>query len=269
MQGAKQATAVKLPSLAELDADIQARIVGTRYFKIGRIDEFGRLIGYGEYPKGQVPTDHQAFHYDAEGQVIYFEKHSREFSRPSKRYYRYEDDQLVDSIWVDRYGRFDNYHRYVFDDLSGLLTWRAEYHPDGTLFYTIKSEYDYKAQLTEERWFDPDRRMIRRYVYAFDERGEVVSQHLYDSRNRLEGFHTYQHDAKGNLLERRWHSPDGQPKGGYVYTYGPHDRIVKIQALNDNGALNVRKEFVYDAVGNVTREKWFDNKNALVKDLQF
>ncbi len=267
--GAAKERAIVLPSLAELDAETKSRIASTRYFKIGRINELGRLIGYGEYPKGKVPSDHQAFHYDAQGRVIYFEKFSREYTKPSKRYYRYEDDNLLDSIWVDRYGRFDNYHRYVFDELSGLMTWRAEYHQDGSLYYTIKSEYDYRALITEESWFDDQRRMIRRFIYAYDDKGELVTQHLYDGRNSLEGFHSYRYDAKGNLLERRWHLPNGQRRGGYAYTYGLQDRISKIQVLNETGGLNARKEFAYDVVGNVTRERWYDNQGRLAKDLQF
>jgi hypothetical protein len=269
MGGAIQEREVRLPSLAELEADTRARIVATRTFTIGRIDEFGRLIGYGEFPAGQVPSDHQAFHYDAEGRVIYFEKHSREFTKPSKRYYRYEGEVLVDSIWVDRYGRFDNYHRYVFDEWTGLMAWRAEYRQDGSLFYTIKSDYNYRAQVEDETWYDDQHRMIRRFAYAYDDRGEVVSQHLYGSRNQLEGFHTYRHDAKGNVLSRRWHAPDGTPRGGYAYTYGPKDRVTKIEALNEAGKVSLRKEFDHDAIGNVTRERWFDHENRLIKDLRF
>lgn len=266
---AATARTVKIPELADLDAEIKKQIKSVRYFKIGRIDQFGRLIGYGEYPKGKVPFEHQAFHYDAQGRVVYFEKYIRDFSKPSKRYYRYEGDNLADSIWVDRYNRFDTYHCYIFDELTGLMTWRAEYQSDGSLFYTIKSDYDQRGLITSESWFDTSNRMIRRFLYAYDAKGELSTQHLYDARSRLEGHHSYTYDKRGNLLERRWHGADGKRRNGYAYVYGPMDRVATIKVLNDKGNPIMRKEFAYDAIGNVVRERWFDQRGALIKDLQF
>lgn len=260
---------IVVPTPAELNAEIKPLIKSVRHFKSGRVNKYGRVEGIVEYLKGKVPHDHQDHHYDAQGRVIYFEKFTREFTKPTSRYYRYQDGQLSDAIWVDRYGNIENFHHYRYDYLSQLLVWRGEFDHTGELFYSIKSAYDSKNNLVEEAWYDANNTFVKRYAFTYDPKGELETESHYDQRDALIGFNHMTYDAKGNLLERRWNSPQGQVRSRFVYTIDKRNQVTALQLFGPNDQLKTRQEFSYDDVGNVVRERWFDDRGELVKDLRF
>lgn len=261
---------IVVPTPEQLSAEIKPQIKSVRHFKSGRINKYGKVVGVVEYPKGRVPYDHQDHHYDAQGRVIYFEKFTREFTKPTLRYYRYQDGHLFDSIWVDRYGNIENFHHYRYDDLSQLLVWRGEFDHTGKLFYSIKSAYDSKNNLVEDAWYDASNKFMKRYAFTYHKKnGEIETESHYDQNDVLIGFNHMTYDAKGNLLERRWNSPQGQARSRFVYTIDKKNQVTALQLFGPGNQLKTKQEFSHDDVGNVVRERWFDDRGKLIKDLRF
>lgn len=260
---------IVVPTPSELNAAILPRIESVRHFKSGRIDRYGKVVGVVEYPKGKVPFDHQAHHYDDRGRVIYFEKFIREFTKPTRRYYRYQDRQLSHAIWVDRYGNIENVHHYRYDDLTQLLVWRAEFDHTGKLFYSISSSYDSHNNLVEEAWYDASNRFVKRYAFTYHQNGEIETESHYDQNNAPIGFNHMTYDARGNLLERRWNSPQGQARSRFVYTVNAKNQVTVLRLFGPDNKIKTEQQFSYDEIGNVVRECWFDDRGELVKDLRF
>ncbi|HEY9899960.1 MAG TPA: hypothetical protein V6D00_12320 [Pantanalinema sp.] len=255
----------------QLIAEAKAQIKACRSFKSGKINKYAQVEGVREYPKGQAPFDRQVHHHDDRGRVVFFEKFVREFSRPSLRVYRYRDasPEIADAIWIDRYGRIENYHVYHCDPVTGLMLWRAEYDIHGNLFYSIRSGYDARSQLVEESWYDPQNRLLKRHGYTYDAKGELASELHHDAQNRLRGFNAFSYDARGNLLERRWHDGQGTCRSRFVYTIDKQDRVASLKLIGPSEKLQVKQDFTYDAQNNVIKEVWTDEKGAVVKELRF
>lgn len=260
-----------MDKLAEHVADIEKRIVKVRHFKTGRIDKYGHVVGIKEYPEGKVPFEHQDHCYDDEDRVIELLKYDRDFSRPTKRLYFYEKGsyKVSESIWIDRYGKIENIHRYVYDSETGLMTERAEYDREGQIFYSIRSVYDDSGNMVEESWHGRKGEPIKRHTYEYDESGEIVIEVQYDRENNMIGFYNFSYDERGNLLEKQWHNSAGTLMSTFRYVCDEEDRVIRISLFGPEDGLENSQEFVYDDVGNIIEEKWYDENENLVKHLRY
>lgn len=264
-----QQTLISIPSPEQVLAEIKPQIRSMKSFQTGKVNKYGKVVGINEYPKGKVPFERQDHHYDEQGNAVYFEKFVREFSKPSVRCYWYKDGMLDHAVWFDRYGVLENLHVYLYDDLTGLLCWRAEYDHEGKLFYSIKSKYDSRSNLTEEIWLDNGNRFMKKYVYTYHPSGLLASESRYNHGGTLDGFHYFVYDKKGNMTERRWYSARGEVLSRFAYTFDPKDRVTKLQLYGPGDVLQTSQDFGYDEVGNVLRERLYDEKGRVVKDLRY
>jgi len=257
--------------LAGILREIDGRVVNCRHFKSGRIDEYGNVAGIKEYPDGRVPFEHQDHYYDDLGRVIRLEKYDREFSKPTLRLYFYEEGSIKvsESIWLDRYGRIDNIHRYRYNPETGLLVWRAEYSSEGDIFYAIHSTYDDIQKLVQEKWVDRKENQIKRLRYAYDQNGEMSLEEEYNQEDHMVGFFRFTYDERGNLKEKIWHNPAGKVMSSYIYECLDDFQPVKVKLVDDDGTILSWEEFIYDEIGNVTTEKLFDGSGELVKVLRY
>jgi len=260
-----------IPTPQDLLAEIRPQAHTVRHFRSGRINQYGRVEGVKEFPAGTVPFERQDHHYDTLGRVVYLEIFVRDFSRPTIRCYRYQDDTsaVTEAVWIVRYGRIENVHRYEYDEVLGLLLWRAEYDHEGHLYYSIGSSYDASNHLVEERWLDPHDRFMKRYAYAYEANSELSAELHYDQHDELQGFNRFQYDRRGNLTERAWHDPAGHVRSRFCYTHDSRDHLIRLCLLGGDGQLQIRQEFESDPIGNPIREQWFDPSGELIKDLNF
>ncbi len=264
------AKTVRIASAKELIDEAKGKIVRARYFKSGKTDKYGKIEGWHEYPADAVPFEHQVHHYDERGRVVFFEKFTREFSKPSMRVFLYEDGwSVAEGIWIDRYGRIENYHRYHYDTATNLLTWRAEYDHEGKLYYYIKSRYDEKNGHIEDAWYTADDKLHKRLEYTNDSTGEPLEQREFDLANNLVGTLKFKYDKRANVIERAWHNGQGVRMSRFAYAYDAKDQVTKVELRGDKDKIEARQEFSYDSVGNVLTEKWFDQAGKLYKDLRF
>ncbi|MBM3268428.1 MAG: hypothetical protein FJZ01_12325 [Candidatus Sericytochromatia bacterium] len=262
---------VQVASAKDLIEEAKSKIVRCRYFKSGKTDKYGKIEGWHEFPAGAVPFEHQVHHYDDRGRVVYFEKFVREFSKPSLRVFLYEDGwSVAEGVWIDRYGRIENYHRYHYDTSTNLLTWRAEYDHEGKLYYYIKSAYDASSSHIEDVWFTADDLLHKRLEYTNDPAtGEPLEQREFNARNELVGALRFKYDKAFNVIERAWHNPAGTRMSRFVYAYDAKNQVTKVELRGETDKIEARQEFAYDHVGNVITEKWFDQAGKLYKDLRF
>ncbi|MBI6545214.1 MAG: hypothetical protein HY692_00380 [Cyanobacteria bacterium NC_groundwater_1444_Ag_S-0.65um_54_12] len=258
-----------VPSIAELQGEIRPQIVRARHYKSGKIDKVGKIVGVVEYPSETVPFEHQTHHYDSEGRVLLLEKFVKEFSKPSLRFYRYEEWHVNEAIWADRYGNIENYHRYLYDDLTALMIWRAEYTYEGKLFYYIRSEYDSTRRLLQESWFDAEDKLVKRLLYEYDAAGELASESEHDRSDLQVGSRRFKYDKQGNLTERAWFNKEKKRMSRFLYTYDAKNQLVRVELRGVQDQLEARQEFTHDRIGNVIAEKWFDATGQLVKNLCF
>ncbi|MEB3186890.1 MAG: hypothetical protein VKP72_05555 [bacterium] len=258
-----------IPDPAQLLAEARAAIVKSRYFQHGRTDRYGHVVGLREYPAGRVPTDHQVHHYDQAGRVILFEKYTRDFSKPTYRLYRYAGNVMNEAIWIDRYGHIEHHHCFQYDRVTGQMVWRAEYQPDGTLFYSVASTYDSVGNLIEDAYFDRNDVFVKREAYEHDKAGDVTRERFYDHENALVGFNTFTYDKQRRLTARIWHGPDGVRRSRFAYTYDRQDRLSRLTVYGPTDKNPLVQEFTYDDVGSVTRERWMEASGQVVKELVF
>lgn len=258
----------------ELDAyltQVDGEIVGLKHFKTGRIDEHGQVVGIKEYPPGQVPFEHQDHFYDEMGRVVKLEKYEREFSRPTRRLYFYDpgDPKVKESVWISRYDRVDNIHRYAYDEETGLMSYRAEYNAEGQIAYGIHSGYDLSHRLVEERWTDANKAQIKRLAYSYDDAGELATEAQYDKENRPEGFFRFTYDQRGNLVDKIWHNPQGKVMSTFRYECDEDMRVTRVRLYDENQQLLTSQEFRYDRAGNVTQETWKDGEGQVVRQRNY
>jgi hypothetical protein len=251
--------------------EIDSRVVNCRHFKSGRIDEYGNVAGIREYQAGKVPFERQDHFYDDLGRVIKLEKYDRDFSRPTLRLYFYDEGSIKvsESIWVDRYGKMENVHRYRYAPDTGLLSWRAEYNHEGQIFYAIHSTYDYFHKLIQEKWVNRGEAQIKRLRYAYDMKGELSLEEEYNQEDRMVGFFRFTYDERGNLKEKIWHNPAGKVMCTYVYECLEDFQPLSVKLYDGEGRILSWQEFAYDEVGNVTVEKLIDGSGEVVKVLRY
>jgi len=260
-----------IEDVSALVDEIKPTIKSQKSFQSGKIDKYGKVVGVREFTGNAIPFERQIHHYDAKGRVVYFEKFEREFSKPSVRMYRYQDAtaSVTESVWVDRYGTIEHYHRYTYDPVSGLLVWRAEYDVYGNLFYSIRSSYDAKFNLIEEAWYDANNTFLKRHAYTYYPKGDMATESHFNNHNQLRGFNAFKYDTRGNMLERAWHDGQGIRRSLFAYTFDKQDRVASLQLIGPDGKLQVKQDFTYDAKNSVIREVWTDETGAVVKDLRY
>ncbi|MEB3299421.1 MAG: hypothetical protein VKO21_08055 [Candidatus Sericytochromatia bacterium] len=256
----------------ELIATAKAQIVRARHYRTGRVDRFGKVVGIDEYPEGKVPHEHQTHHLDSMGRPVFFEKFERTFTKPSFRIYRFDEGEfrVRDCIWIDRYGRIDNHHRYAYDDSTSLLIWRAEYDQNGLLFYSIDSTYDDQGQNTAEIWKDNEGQIIKTLQYTYDKAGEIAVQAELGPEGNLVGELRFTYDKEGRVTERAWHRAGSKERTSRQrYTWNKQGWLTKVELRGAKDKLSASQEFQYDDVGNVIRERWLDAQGGVYKDLRF
>jgi len=241
-----------------------------KYFRIGKVDSRGEVVGMWEIAPEKLPHDFIKYSYDDKGRVVRFEKHERDFpGKPSYRTYVYEGDSRSPgkSEWFDRYGNFKGLHRYYCD--KGLMIKREELDTDGSIKYYILSKYDEYNRLTEEAWYGPDDKLDKRDVFAFDNPDipgiTPTEEEKYDENNELTGTFHYTWDERHNLIEKRWHNREGLLQSYYIHKYDKEDRIIWIGLYHEDDSLQISYEYKYDDVGNKISEKCFDGEGNLLK----
>jgi hypothetical protein len=271
-----QPTQEKTPkSIEEFNEIVNSKIVKTRYFKTGKVDEHGNVVGIKECVPGSVPHVHQEHHYDNLDRVIKFEKYEQNFSKPLTRFYFYEgaDIKLGEGVWLDRYGKIDNIHRYKYDENTGLMILRAEYNREGEIYYQIESEYDQSTdppRLIADAWKDKAGSLIKRLAYDYDENGEIVIERNYDSNNRLTGFYQFEYDERYvNLLKKEWYGPGEELRSFFAYDYDANDNVTRATLFDGSGKMESSQLYFYDGIGNIVEEKWFDDDGEMFKHIKY
>jgi hypothetical protein len=268
-------TEEKVPTnIDEFNEMVSSKIVKTRYFKTGKVDEYGHVVGIKEFEHGHVPHVHQEHHYDNLDRVIKFEKYEQEFSKPLTRFYFYEDAdiKLSEAVWLDRYGKIDNVHRYQYDENSGLMTLRAEYNREGEIYYQIESEYDKSTdppRLIGDIWKDMAGNQIKRLAYEYDESSEIVVERNYDSSNQLTGFFQFEYDEKINLLKKEWYGADEILRSFFTYEYYDNDYVKNATLFNRSGKKESSQLYFYDELCNVVEEKWLNENGEVFKHIKY
>lgn len=262
-------------SMEELLERIEVKIVSSRHFRTGKVDKYGHVVGVGEYPEGMVPHVHQDHYYDSMGRVIKFQKYEKDFSRPLTRYYFYEgeSDKLSEGVWLDRYGKIDNIHRYLYDEQTGLMIHRAEYNREGEVFYQIFSDYNYNfdpPRLVSDVWKSKTGSQIQRYVYKYDEEGEINIEERYNEEDQLVGYFKIEYDeTRENPAKKEWYGPDNQRRSYFINEFDAFGNTTKVELHDGSGALEATQVFTYDSTGNLVEEKWFDPEGKLMKHLKY
>jgi len=262
-------------TIEEFLEKIESTIVNTRHFITGKIDHYGRVLGLREVPPGRVPHVHQTHYLDSFDRPRKLEIFEKEFSKPITRLYFYEGDtqKVSESVWFNRYGKIDNIHRYQYDPETGLMTDRAEYNKEGEIFYQIHSEYDYSndpPRLIEDRWADKLGRQVQRLVYKYDETGEVNIEERYDENNRMVGYHFITYDEKlENPVKKEWFGPDNVRRSFMTYEFDSSDNVTKASLFDGEGKKEGEQVFIYDDIGNLKEEKWFDKNGKQFKHLKY
>lgn len=269
--GEKNEAQLRLEAIVKQEFD--DKIVKVRHFKTGKLDNFGLVVGMNEYI-GEFPHVRQDHSYDAHDRVLKLEKFEKDFSKPTTRLYFYEGDgnKIMESVWLDRYGKIDNIHRYAYDQETGLMMQRAEYDREGRIFYLIKTKYDMSftpPREMEEAWYDKKDALIKRQEYIYNEKGEIITENHYDSNNMFDGAFHFTYDERGILHEKKWMNKNRQFMSIFRYTVDANENTTKAELLDADGNLESYQTFVYDAIGNLTEEKWFHADGEMFKHLKF
>lgn len=260
--------------IEEFVKSIDEFIVGHKHFKTGKLDNYGHAVGIQECPEGRVPHVHQTHYYDKHDRVLKIELYEKEFSKPKTRIYFYEgdNDKISEAVWLDRYGKIDNVHRYAYNPETGLMMERAEYDREGRLFYSIKTTFDTNfdpPRDTEEAWYDRANNLIKRYQYKYDDKGKIIVEEHYNSNNLFEGANHFTYDERGILKEKKWQNSKGSFMSAFKYTVDDNENTTRAELYNAKNELEMVQEFKYDDVGNVVEEKWLDREGSVYKLLKY
>jgi hypothetical protein len=262
-------------TLDEFIDRIKDKIVGVKHYRTGRIDDYGHVEGIYEYPAGSVPHMHQSHHLDASGRPIMLEIFEKDFTKPLVRFYFYEGEsnKVNEAVWLDRYGKIDNIHRYVYEPQHGLLVDRAEYNKEGQIFYQIHSDYDTgfdPIRKTQETWRDKKGAQIQRFAFKYDEQGDVNIEERYDDGDRLLGYFqiTYT-ESRERPAKKEWFGPDSKLRSFFQYEYDATDSVTRSVLFNASGVKEATQVFVYDEIGNLKEEHWLDAEDKQFKHLKY
>ncbi len=249
------------------EVEKEVRYVEARYYRIGRIDEFGRVIPMYELDPNLLPDTYQKYFFDEHDRVVKLEE-VENGKLVRVRIYKYDDDsdKVSESLWFDGNGELTGIHRYKYND-KGLMIWRAEYSPYNYMIYYIVSEHSDDNRLTLESWYNRAGKLLQRVRYYYDDRGEVVREDKINADDELEGYHLLDYDENGNLIEKTWYTPDGARGARFRYEYDERQLLTKIYLYDPEDNLTAVHEFVYDERGNKVEERWYDEKGQLIKRL--
>ena len=254
--------------------EFNEKIVKVRHFKSGKLDDYGKVVGVYEFTGEKFPHVRQDHHYDENDRVLKLEKFEKDFSKPLTRLYFYEGDidKVVESVWLDRYGKIDNIHRYAYDIETGLMMERAEYDREGKLFYLIRTKFDMEhdpVREVEEAWFDKSDQLIKKQVYDYDENGEIIVETRFDANNQFDGAFHFTYDSRGILSQKKWQSRSGRFMSTFKYTVDDNENTTKLELFNDKDELESIQTFKYDEIGNLVEEKWMDDTGEVLKHLKY
>ncbi|MCE1245401.1 MAG: hypothetical protein LWY06_02020 [Firmicutes bacterium] len=260
--------------IAEFIKGVDEKIKSVKHFKTGKLDDYGHIVGIHEFTPGRVPHIHQDHFYDELGRVIKFQKYEQEFSKPTTRVYFYDQDgdKLMEAVWVDRYGKIENIHRYSYDGETGLMKERAEYDREGRLFYSIRTAFDLTTdppRQIEEAWFDPAGKPIKRLVYKYDESGEICTEERFDANNIFDGAFHFEYDERGILKQKSWQSKSGRVMSAFRYEVDADEKVTKTEMLDENMVVETIQTLTYDDIGNVKEEVWKDGEGKVIRQVKY
>jgi hypothetical protein len=170
---------------------------------------------------------------------------------------------------------------YRYDDKWNLLEART-FH-DGTEKSKLAHAYDARGNKTEDRYYEADGKMVIKKVYVYDANGKWMGLDSYDRNGVLSDRYTFIYDAGGHRVEDRVHDEKGGLlwRATRVFEKGrtleyrkfnadgsPDDKHT--MAYDDDGNMTMydfhfppyswRRVYAYDAKGNRTEVRHYDNK---------
>ncbi len=178
----------------------------------------------------------------------------------------------------------------LFDE-QGNTTKEVSYNPPGIVDQTIESQYDEKNRLIEESCFDEEDELLEKTIFYWDNDKKIKEEKHY-----LDGSidtTTFTYNTNGQLTEKMCKDDEDEIENKELFNYdgkrlnehmlfeGEDELIEKKTFVFENDKLisethldaiegdETRKEFRYDADGNIAKELNYNPKNQLIKKTEF
>lgn len=117
---------------------------------------------------------------------------------------------------------------------GGSIKATATVHPDGTQSDTI---FDPDTRTAEETTRTREGKVLRKITYLLDDQNQPLGSMTYDNKGTLLFRASYKRDGAGRIDEETISSPTGQMMRRRVYTYGPNNKVIRLDEYDGAGNL--------------------------------
>jgi hypothetical protein len=117
---------------------------------------------------------------------------------------------------------------------DGAIKATTTVHPDGTQSDTI---FDPEKRTAEETTRTSAGKTLRKVTYLLDDQNQPLGSMTYDAKGTLLFRASYKRDGAGRIDEETISSAAGQMMRRRVYTYGPNNKVIKLDEYDGNGNL--------------------------------
>jgi hypothetical protein len=120
---------------------------------------------------------------------------------------------------------------------DGAIKATTTLHPDGTQSDTV---FDPEKRTAEETTRTSAGKTLRKITYLLDDQNQPLGSMTYDAKGTLLFRATYKRDGAGRIDEETISSATGQMMRRRVYSYGPNNKVIKLDEYDGNGNLVAR-----------------------------
>lgn len=163
---------------------------------------------------------------------------------------------LVDAGTDDTYIYSDGSFAELYFNDKGQERCRAFFAKGEKLLYYCVADYDSNGNMTEQRVYDGDQKLMRKDTCAYNKNGDVTEEHWVDANNRVQRYTLRKYDSRGRYVSGICKNTSNEVIWEASSTYdhlGQESRSVK----RADGTTDVMN---FDRDGNLAEQERLDSR---------
>ena len=164
--------------------------------------------------------------------------------------YRYEGDNLVETICTDGDGKISWKITATYDSNGNKID-ESEFNASNNL--VNRTIWKINGSQTDESYYNADGTLLSKIITKFDDMGRVAEVSQYHAAGFLEEKSVYSYNDAGKLSEISFYNGANILSKKVVYRFDASYQITEEQTYNAVNRLIVRVIYKYDGSGNIIK----------------
>lgn len=188
--------------------------------------------------------------FDANGREIQSAELTSKDSVVDNISYRYEGDNLVETICTDGDGKISWKITATYDSNGNKID-ESEFNASNNL--VNRTIWKINGSQTDESYYNADGTLLSKIITKFDDMGRVAEMSQYHAAGFLEEKSVYSYNDAGKLSEISFYNGANILSKKVVYRFDASYQITEEQTYNAVNRLIVRVIYKYDGSGNIIK----------------